>query len=357
MSIALLLLTSCDQNKGKIEKLTNLFIAAVNGHDKATIYDMFPDIKTLENLSIPDSIPIGDITIKKDETTGGYIASIDNTRSQKILFKSDGANNFKIQDTYCIFEIDSVYNELALKTGVPLKQITDRKVSELFVEDSEYLNFLYEEYSSVINGNLTYESGTWNAHGGWYPSVNVSQPIRNVGTVPIKADEYTVEFNFYCPNGTAGSQKIVEVGVDLQPGEAYTFMVYPMSGYYNACMNHDFNWTVSFVYKNRSPLDALLQYAKFSGKEYNDFKAKHPQDNGDTKAKTDINRIIVTGVNVRLRTSPEINNTNIIKDSNGKNLHPNKGDILDCIGESGDFYKVKYLDKEAYISKKFAEPK
>ena len=63
--------------------------------------------------------------------------------------------------------------------------------------------------------------------------------------------------------------------------------------------------------------------------------------------------VVVTGVNVRLRTSPEINDYNIIKDSNGKNLHPNKGERLQCVGEDGDFYLVNFRGDNVYISKQF----
>ena len=66
-----------------------------------------------------------------------------------------------------------------------------------------------------------------------------------------------------------------------------------------------------------------------------------------------IQSVVVTGVNVRLRTSPEINDYNIIKDSNGKNLHPNKGERLQCVGEDGDFYLVNFRGNNVYISKQF----
>lgn len=361
MSMLLLLLASCDKNKGKVENLTNQFIEAVNGNDKATVYDMFPDIKTLEKLSIPDSIPAGEVTVSKDDKSGNYIASINNSRSQKILFKPEGEETFKIQDTYCIFELDSANKELALKTGVPMKQITDKALNNLFIDDSKYLKFLFEKYSDIVNGNLISEGGTYNASGGWYPSVTVHQSIRNIGSVPISWDEYSVEFYFYCPEGTAASEKQVLNGVDLQPGEAYTYTIYDLKGYYNAAQYHDFSWTVTFTYKNRSPLDALLQYAKLSGKEYDEFMAANPsgsKSDSSDKAKTNgkVSKVKVTGVNVRLRKTPEMSDGNIIKKSDGTNLHPNKGDILECLGESGDFYRVKFKGQDAYISKKFAEP-
>ena len=73
-----------------------------------------------------------------------------------------------------------------------------------------------------------------------------------------------------------------------------------------------------------------------------------------TGVESSIQSVVVTGVNVRLRTSPEINDYNIIKDSNGKNLHPNKGERLECIGEDGDFYLVNFRGNNVYISKQFA---
>ena len=63
--------------------------------------------------------------------------------------------------------------------------------------------------------------------------------------------------------------------------------------------------------------------------------------------------VIVDGVNVRLRSTPEINDTNIITTSWG-NLHPEKGDQLEYIDETADFYKVRYKGYIAYISKQFS---
>lgn len=68
-----------------------------------------------------------------------------------------------------------------------------------------------------------------------------------------------------------------------------------------------------------------------------------------------IGKVIVTGTDVRLRTTPEINNKNILKDKNGKNLHPKKGQILECIDAEGDFYYVYFNDMPCYISKQFTK--
>ena len=64
--------------------------------------------------------------------------------------------------------------------------------------------------------------------------------------------------------------------------------------------------------------------------------------------------VVVNGVNVRVRTSPAINDYNIITDSKGKNLHPNKGDRLEYLGDFGDFYKIYFKGYECYIAKEFS---
>ena len=43
---------------------------------------------------------------------------------------------------------------------------------------------------------------------------------------------------------------------------------------------------------------------------------------------------------------------NIITDSYGNNLHPDKGQHLDYLGEEGDFYLVRFNGNSVYISKK-----
>ena len=62
----------------------------------------------------------------------------------------------------------------------------------------------------------------------------------------------------------------------------------------------------------------------------------------------------VTGVDVRLRTSPSINDKNIIKDARGKNVHPYKGERLKVVSEEDEFYLVIYRGDQVYISKQFA---
>ena len=267
---------SCDKSKSKVEELSKQFISAVNGKDKATIYNLYPDAKNLANMTIPESIIEGEMTIEKNDS-GQYVVSIANPRQQKFVFVVKSENDITIHDTYGVLDLDSMSMELALKTGVPVKQLSDLALARLMEPEGAFLNYIKDVHSQYLGGQLTFDSGTWNASRAYGGSVNVTQPIRNNGEVPIKGSEYNVEFEFYTPNGTAsGRQKIVEEGVDLQPGESYTYNINPNSGYVNACYEHDFDWHISFAYKNQSPVENLLKYAKFTGKEYEEYLESKP---------------------------------------------------------------------------------
>lgn len=82
-------------------------------------------------------------------------------------------------------------------------------------------------------------------------------------------------------------------------------------------------------------------------------EVKNSSHHAPAEATTTI-KVYVDGVNVRLRTSPEISDYNVITDGYGKNLHPNKGDKLEYLGESGDFYYISFRGINAYISKQFS---
>ena len=65
--------------------------------------------------------------------------------------------------------------------------------------------------------------------------------------------------------------------------------------------------------------------------------------------------VTVTGTSVRLRLKPSLQSETLTTNK-GVNIHPKKGEKLECLGKSGDFYKVRYQGKVVYISEQFAKP-
>ena len=64
-------------------------------------------------------------------------------------------------------------------------------------------------------------------------------------------------------------------------------------------------------------------------------------------------QVILNGTNVRLRLEPNLQ-CGWLKDAKGQPIYLKKGTKLTYLGESGDFYQVKYEGKTLYVSKKFA---
>lgn len=63
--------------------------------------------------------------------------------------------------------------------------------------------------------------------------------------------------------------------------------------------------------------------------------------------------VIINGVNLRLRLGPSTS-SEILQDSEGKNIHLPTGTKLQYMGESGDFYAVLYKGQTVYVSKQYS---
>ena len=293
-ALVAILFVSCDSNKGKIEEQARLFVAAINNKDKATIYNIYPEAKNVSNMSLPDSIGAGDISVEKTDSSL-YIASIANARMQKLIFEIKGEKEIVLNDTYSVLELDSAAMELAIQTGVPVKEISDLNLSKLMDVEGDYITHLSMVFADKVKGELIKEQGmySWGRNYG-SATVTINQPIRNTGDVSIKGNEYNIEFTIYSASGTAATKKIVEPGVDLEPGEATTITLFA-NEYFNTAFNRELRWNVFFAYKNMPPIVALLKYVKFTGKEYDEYIAlktdnvvkKGTSDKSNTKNGTD----------------------------------------------------------------------
>lgn len=74
---------------------------------------------------------------------------------------------------------------------------------------------------------------------------------------------------------------------------------------------------------------------------------------GTTTKPTSFNYIIIAGDNVCFRTQPNENS----KVMGSQYKHLNTGDVLRCMGETGNYYKVVYNDQYYYIPKKYGRPR
>lgn len=274
--MAVLGLSSCDSQKSAVEDLTNQFVAAVKAGDKATVYDIYPAAKQYQDLSLPDSIEKGELDIQKNEKDSTYMVSIKNTRMSKIIFKSTDNKTFKIINTFSVLQLDSVSNELALKTGVPMKKMPDLELGKLMLESSEYMSYLMNKYVNDMSLSLITEPGNyaWRRDATGY-HCQVNQPIKNTGTNLVKGSDYSIEITVY--QASTGERKALKThqGVDLASGERYVFSD-DMPELFPYANNRDINWNANIIGKNQDSVkESLLKKIDFNGQEYNEYlKAK-----------------------------------------------------------------------------------
>ena len=263
-------MVSCDSKKSEIKDLTKQFVTALNEQDRVTVYDMYPSAKTLMEL-IPEGLDIKKLKVALDDSTGNYIATLNDETGQRLIFKVDSTGAYKIENTYGVLKFDSINREFALKTGIPVKSILDREFADLLNEDSMFMNYLTYKYFNEIHGNLSKESGYWSwgrQAGVFY--MNIFQTIKNNGDITVKGEDYNVEFRLSDYGKSSVSTIKVVPGVDLAPGEIYEFMT-NAPAFYNAALNKTLLVDIVIKFKNMTKQAMMLKYAKLTGEEYQDY--------------------------------------------------------------------------------------
>ena len=258
-------LCSCDSNKGKVKELATQFVTAYNEGDKATIYDLFPIIKTYESLSMNGSIGQGDdISVEKNDSTDSYIATINVQKQQRLVFAIDSLGTIKLIDTYGVFRLDSISNEVALMSDIELAKLMNSQSD--FISDLKLMkevNFLWANYGGY----------SWSQTSSGF-NVTMTFTIRNSSSNTVSGkDYYVIVSPQQKSTGSAFSTKTID-GVDLAPNEMREFNAIEPS-LYNYASERDLSYTVEVKYRTESILSFLLNYSKFEGNEYEDFM-KHP---------------------------------------------------------------------------------
>lgn len=266
--LSVCILWSCDANKGKVEESAKLFIDAINSKDKAALFDVFPSLKDYKNLTPSDSIKLEDISVNFNEKDSVYEAIINEAKNQKVICKVSEDGTITVEDTYNIMILDSASTELAIKTGVPLKKISDVEKSKLLDPDKEFINYLGEQYPSAIGGNLVTESSyyMWGARFGSY-YCDIHATIRNTGNTTVSGEDCSVE----CSITTGNNIKATRTAqfYSLAPGES-TDVIFS-TDFYHWAVKRELWCSFRIVFKDLSPVQLLLKYAEFKGTEFDDF--------------------------------------------------------------------------------------
>ena len=213
-----------------------------------------------------------DINVEKEDSTGNYIATINEQKKQRIVFSIDSIGGIKIVDTYGVFRLDSIARELALKTGVPVKKVSDVWMAWLMSPESDFINDLK---TSKGQNNLSAHSGSYSwGHRGDGSYVSMDFTVRNNSSQTISGkDYYLVITPRRYSTGKIYQSKTVD-GVDIAPDEVREFNVLdpPL---YSIADDRDLTYSVEINYRTESILAFLLNYSELEGNEFEEFMA-HP---------------------------------------------------------------------------------
>ncbi len=270
----LFVLVSCDRNKGKCEDIAKQFVMAFNEGDKATIFEVFPDFKKYDNLQMSGTIgENGEVHVEKDDSTGLYIATINEVKKQRLVLSVDSTGTITIIDTYGVFRLDSISNEIALKTGVPVKKLSDVEMAKLMNSESD---FIYKLQKEIGTSQLIafYGAYSWGGFPGRGKGVEMRFTVSNTSSQTVNGkDYYLLVTPKQLSTGRSFPQKTID-GQDIAPDEVREFTSFD-GALFNYANNRDFTYTVEVKFRTESLLDYIHKYATFKGDEYEDYLA-HP---------------------------------------------------------------------------------
>ena len=124
-------------------------------------------------------------------------------------------NRIKIVDTYGVFRLDSIASELAFKTGVPVKKMSDVIMARLMNPESDFINDLR---TTKGQNNLSAHSGSYSwGHRGDGSYVSMDFTVRNNSSQTVSGkDYYLVITPRRYSTGKVYQSKTVD-GIDIAP--------------------------------------------------------------------------------------------------------------------------------------------
>ena len=270
LSVAMMVaLTSCDEKKSEVKDLTKKFVKALNDHDRLTVYDMYPASKQLLDL-LPENLETKGMSVEVDDSTGLYTVTFNSELEQRLVFKADSTGAFKIEDSYGVLKFDSISRAFAVKVGIPVKQFTDCEFADIMDEYGLFMGNLERKYFNELHGNLTKENCYW--HWGRESGrtfARVFQTIKNGGKLPVKGEDYNIEFHISGYHSGVSTTKDI-LGVDLAPSEIHEFMI-DEPQFYNDMNARSFGIEIVIRFKNMTKPAMLLKYAELTGEEYQNY--------------------------------------------------------------------------------------
>lgn len=267
---AVLVLSSCDKNIGRVEKATKDFFEAVSDKDKVGYCALYPALRNSKTLTVKPSLKCEDIDVDYSKDDSTYISTIND--KHKLYFKINEDNECEIVNSQNVLQFDSVYYELAAKTGLRIKELTDLKVDSLRSDEGEFISFLSSIYPMAATGNIKASNQyySWMRTRSGYGECYFTFNVKNCGAGPVKGEDYTIEAVVYNRNTDKEITRTSTWGVDLGPDVTEQRSI-NCDIVYNLAKEENIYYRLNFNFKGKSRAAVIDKYGELLGTEYDDF--------------------------------------------------------------------------------------
>ena len=147
MGLVVLVLSSCDQNVGKVEEVAKQFVEGVIAKDTVAIYEMYPNTRVYSSLLLPDSIIVDGMKVEFNKSDSLYVVKLNEKQS---LICGVDSSRVKIYDSYNVLKLDSLSDDLVAKMGFLQERPSDIDKGEAFSVLEAHLALYSEAFKDVI---------------------------------------------------------------------------------------------------------------------------------------------------------------------------------------------------------------
>lgn len=230
--VMMVLLSSCDSKKSKVERVVKAFAEAVSQKDAQTISTVYPTAATCDSLSLFSQEE--KINVEKTETEGTFVAKVGD-KEFTVVEGEDGT--MTITDSRNVFCYPQKKTALGLATGWIEEKMSDAEMAERFA-DTSFVSFLSETLFNEMKGKVRvidwiYGMRPMDIFGSGMKYVPLQFKVDNDTDYDIAPEDYVIEIVVSYLRVAGVGNKTMEVKGETLPANSSTIIKYNLKPVYD----------------------------------------------------------------------------------------------------------------------------
>lgn len=257
--MAVLILTACDGNQGKVKQFAEDFVDNLKRDNMEWIASVYPDAD-FKDMKIQGPV---DIKVEPTDEKDVYKANL--SEDTWIIVSCEGKDDFKVINSHGLAVFPETKLKLAKVTGMVDSDTNDLEAAER-MNDEQFYGWFYKNKLKLIELDASPVKFTPIMYSeGGYSSTNCK--VTNISSSRITGDQYEITYvseYVNCSDGSIPNSYVKETkaGVTLDPGESKTITI----------KNTSVGIT-GISLKLKMPEEEMLSLFKPTGREYKEFIA------------------------------------------------------------------------------------